>query len=87
MEFEQENNKIWLTLLRDHSGCCIVNTLKTLKDITRIIFAIIQARNDGDLEEADKGRGSETLYSGCIEMMHGEIFRAINNPHILEIVK
>lgn len=82
MEFKQENNKIWLTLLRDHSGCFIVNTLKTLKDITRIIFAIIQARNDGDLEEGDKGRGNGMLYSGWIEMMHDDIFRAINNPHI-----
>lgn len=51
-------------------------------------IAIIQARNDGDLEQGNEGRGTERwLHSGCIEIMQGDISRAINNPHLLEIVK
>lgn len=51
-------------------------------------IATIQARNDGNLEQGNKGRGSERwLHSGCIEIMQSEISRAINNPHLLEIIK
>ena len=51
-------------------------------------MAIIQARNDDDLEQGNEGRDSERwLHSGYIEIIQGEISRAINNPHLLETVK
>lgn len=32
LDLKHGNNKIWLTLLKGHSGCCVVNTIQSFKD-------------------------------------------------------
>lgn len=45
------------------------------------VITTIQVRDNGDLDQDDKDRGTERwLYSGYIEMMHGKIPRVINKP-------